>query len=284
MEHEKAESTDEKGIISKYYDGIHFPTLVPGDVKDHLNAVKNLKHRECDILLGAFPKSGTHWAFDVLYMLQTGKAEYSFDKIIALDFEPTEKFDALDSPRVLVTHFYPQHIPKYMVDEKCKIVYIYRNPKDTAVSAHLFLQRFDMVGFLGYDGEWEQYLELFTKKHVYYNSWFDHVKSWMEFKKTNPHLPILFMSYEDMKRDLRSCVQVIAEHLGSKQDPEFLDQVADKCQFSPMSKAKTADKTETAMSKDGSNPFYRKENLTVVKTACEYEDNHTFTLGRRVKL
>ncbi|XP_033728429.1 sulfotransferase family cytosolic 1B member 1-like isoform X1 [Pecten maximus] len=258
MELRKIEDKGGEAMISKYYDGVHFPPVVPGNVKDHLEAVRNLKHKEGDILLNPFPKAGTHWTYDVLHMLLTGKTEYSIGKIMAMDYEPTEKFDALDSPRILVSHLYPKHIPKSVIDEKCKIVYIYRNPKDTAVSAHSFLRRLNIHGYKGYEGQWEHYFEFFATKQIQYNSWFEHVKAWLDFKKTNPELPILFMSFEDMKKDLRSCVQKMAEYLGAKQDPEFLDEVTSKCQFSDMVKAKTEDEIETALSKDGSNPFYRK--------------------------
>ncbi|XP_060063178.1 sulfotransferase 1C4-like [Ylistrum balloti] len=245
-------------IVSKYYDGINFPPVVSGNVKDHLEAIRNLKHKNGDILLDTFPKTGTHWGFDILYMLQNGKAEYSTDNIAPLDFAPAEKIEALDSPRVLVSHLYPQHIPKFCTEEKCKIIYIYRNPKDTAVSMHSFMKRLDMESMRGYNGKWEDFFELYATQPVHYNTWFEHVKSWLDFKKKNPDLPILFVSFEDMKKDLRSCVQKMAEYLGTKQDPEFLDEVARKCQFNVMSAAKSSHAKETAMSKDGTNPFYRK--------------------------
>ncbi|XP_033727918.1 sulfotransferase family cytosolic 1B member 1-like isoform X2 [Pecten maximus] len=258
MELRKIEDRGGEVFVRKYYDGVHFPPNVPGNVKDHLETLRNLKHKEGDILLNSFPKTGTHWTYDVLHMLLTGKAEYSIGKIMAMDYEPTEKFDALDSPRILVSHLYPKHIPKSVIDEKCKIVYIYRNPKDTAVSMHSFIKRLNIDGFKGYNGKWEHFLEMFATKQLQYNTWFEHVKSWLDYKEDNPDFPIMFVSYEDMKKNLRRCVQKMAEYLGAKQDPEFLDEVAKKCQFSAMSKAKTTDETETAFSRDGSNPFYRK--------------------------
>ncbi|XP_069108805.1 sulfotransferase 1C4-like isoform X2 [Argopecten irradians] len=276
MEIRKLEDRGGEVMVSKYYDGIHFPPDVPGDIKDHLEAVMNMAHKEGDILLYSFPKTGTHWTWEVLHMLQCGKADYTHGKIIALDFDPIEKFEALESPRIILSHMFPKHLPKFVKDEKCKILYIYRNPKDTAVSMNLFFKRLQVKDFEGYDGKWEHFFEMFAYGKLYYNDWFEHVESWLEFKRKNPDIPILIMAYEDMKRDLRSCVQKIAEHFGTKQDPEFLDQVADKCQFSAMSKAKTADEIETAMSKDGSNPFYRKGEVGDWKNWFTVAQNEMF--------
>ncbi|OWF36030.1 sulfotransferase 1C4-like [Mizuhopecten yessoensis] len=261
MEIRKIEDRGGEAILTKYYDGIHFTPKTPGNVKDHLEAIQNLNYKKGDVLIDTFPKTGTHWTFDIVKMLKNEQAKYSSGTMMPLDFTPSTKIDALDSPRVLVSHFYPQHIPKFVLDEKCKIVYVYRNPKDTAVSMHSFLKRLNTEGIKGYKGTWEHFFELFTTKSVPYNSWFEHVKSWLDFKKKNPDLPILMISFEDMKKDLRSCVQKIAEHLGTKQDPDFLDEVTNKCQFSAMSKAKSTNEIETAMSTDGSNPFYRKGDV-----------------------
>ncbi|OWF36027.1 sulfotransferase 1C4-like [Mizuhopecten yessoensis] len=187
-----------------------------------------------------------------------------------------KKNDALDSPRVLVSHFYPQHIPKFVEDEKCKIVYVYRNPKDTALSMHSFMKRLNVEGMKGYKGTWEHFFELFTTKPGHYNTWFEHVKSWLDFKKKHPDVPILMVSFEDMKKDLRSCVQKMAEHLGTKQDTDFLDEVTNKCQFSVMSKAKTSNTKETALTKDDSNPFYRKGEVGDWKNWLTVAQDETF--------
>ncbi|XP_033729023.1 sulfotransferase family cytosolic 1B member 1-like [Pecten maximus] len=261
MEIRRIEDRGGKEILTKYYDGIHFPPIVIGNVKDHLEALRNLKHKNGDVIIDTFPKSGTHWTYEILHMLQNGKADYNMNPSMILEFESIDTLDNLDGPRTLKSHLYPKHIPKSLIDKKCKIIHIYRNPKDVAVSMHSFMSRINVGDMKGYKGTWEHFFDLFVTKPLAYNTWFQHVKSWLDFKKTNPDLPILIMSYEDMKKDLRGCVQKMAEHLGAKQDPEFLDEVASKCQFSAMSKAQSSNNKETSMSRDGSNPFYRKGDV-----------------------
>lgn len=58
-----------------------------------------------------------------------------------LDFIPVEKLSLLPSPRILNTHFPPHLLPVAIFDKKPKMIFIYRNPKDVAVSAFFFYKR-----------------------------------------------------------------------------------------------------------------------------------------------
>ncbi|XP_060063202.1 sulfotransferase 1B1-like [Ylistrum balloti] len=259
----------------KYFDGIYFPPNVIGDVKTHLDAIKNLKHKDGDVLLDTFPKTGTHWTFEIMHMLVTGKAEYYPEKTLALEFEPIEKLDNLESPRVHTSHLFPQHIPQSLIDNKSKMVYVFRNPKDTAVSMHSFMKILNVELLQGYESTWDNYIESYMNDKVPYNSWCEHVKAWLDFQKSHPGLSILFIAFEDMKKDLRRSVQKIAEHLELKHSPEFLDKVAEKCQFINMSKGKTCAE-ETKMGVGGKNPFYRKGDVGDWKNYFTVAQNERF--------
>lgn len=276
MEFRKIEDKGGEVLVSKYYDGVHFAPNLPGKVEDHLKAVKHLKHKEGDVYFDTFPKCGTHWGYDILFMLQNGKAVYNTGMLPALDIATVDKIDALESPRVLVSHFYPHHMPQAMVDKQCKVVYIYRNPKDTAVSMQSFMKRIKVDNMKPYTGTWDNFFDLYMTTDLHYNSWFEHVKSWLNFKKKHPEVPVMFLSFEDMKQDLRGCVQKLAEFLGTNQDPVFLDDVASKCEFNAMSKAKSSDGEETSMSKDGSNPFFRKGEVGDWKNRFTVAQNEKF--------
>uniref|UniRef100_K1PIQ0 Estrogen sulfotransferase n=1 Tax=Magallana gigas TaxID=29159 RepID=K1PIQ0_MAGGI len=45
-------------------------------VEARLNAIKHLETRPTDILLAIYPKSGTHWVWEIVWMLLNGRAEY----------------------------------------------------------------------------------------------------------------------------------------------------------------------------------------------------------------
>ena len=53
-----------------------------------------------------------------------------------LDFISPVQIDALESPRILNTHHPPHLLPKDIKEKKTRIVYIYRNPKDVAISSY----------------------------------------------------------------------------------------------------------------------------------------------------
>lgn len=77
-----------------------------------------------------------------------------------------------------------------------QIIYVMRNPKDTAVS---YYHHHKMSSFLGnYSGQWPNFLELFLKGQLVYGDWFAHVSGYWRLAQHNP-TQILFISYEELK-------------------------------------------------------------------------------------
>jgi hypothetical protein len=50
-------------IRVKVFDGILWPPYVPGNVSDHLGAIRNLPGRPDDVVLATYPKSGRCYHF-----------------------------------------------------------------------------------------------------------------------------------------------------------------------------------------------------------------------------
>ncbi|XP_071469979.1 amine sulfotransferase-like [Marmota flaviventris] len=61
--------------------------------------------------------------------------------------------------------------------------------------------------------------------------WFDHIKGWYEHRHD---FNILFMSYEDMKKDLRSAVLKICRFLEKELSEEVVDTVVKQASFQNM--------------------------------------------------
>ena len=80
-------------------------------------------------------------------VLLTGEMNKKPKEAAMFDFMSPEQIGTLKSPRVLNTHHPPHLLPKDIKEKKnVKIVYIYRNPKDVAVSAfHHFTKAMEMV-------------------------------------------------------------------------------------------------------------------------------------------
>jgi len=86
--------------------------------------------------------AGTHWTWEILNVLLTGEMTKKPKQTTMLDFMSTEHIGALESPRVLNTHHPPHLLPKDIKEKKkAKIVYIYRNPKDVAISSYYFFTK-----------------------------------------------------------------------------------------------------------------------------------------------
>ena len=85
--------------------------------------------------------SGTHWLNSILSLLvTTGPLEDTIGQYIGnVDLVEPEKLAMFPSPRTLHSHLLPHLLPD--VAFKKKIVLVFRNPKDTAVSLYHFLRK-----------------------------------------------------------------------------------------------------------------------------------------------
>lgn len=87
--------------------------------------------------------SGTHWVWEILQELLSSESSSDTGRKLStmLDFQAIEKMNSLPSPRILNTHFPPQLLPQAIKEKKTRIVYLYRNPKDVAISAYYFFSK-----------------------------------------------------------------------------------------------------------------------------------------------
>uniref|UniRef100_A0A8C4N699 Sulfotransferase n=1 Tax=Eptatretus burgeri TaxID=7764 RepID=A0A8C4N699_EPTBU len=177
--------------------------VMPGTLR-HWEKIKSFQARPDDIFIASYPKSGLMWTTQVMNMIKLhGDVEaYKVDKTLIpfLEFcrpdeEPAvEKINNLPSPRVINIHAPISHISKSILENKCKVICILRNPKDVAVSFYHFHTFNNM---LPNPGTWSEFLQNFMIGKVGFNSWFDHVKGWWSLRE-QPN--IFFLFYEEMKK------------------------------------------------------------------------------------
>ncbi|KAK6192558.1 hypothetical protein SNE40_004006 [Patella caerulea] len=228
--------------------------LYPNFSISSVEAIPNFKVREDDIFLIAYPKSGSHWLWEVCRMLVAGTVDVKVrpKQSMMLELASHEEIDQEPSPRVLNSHLRYDELPKDFKKFNNKIIYIRRNLKDIAVSFYNHTLKF--YDYYQYKGEWKNYLKMVLDGKVDYNSWFDFVLHWEDVIATHQEFHILELTYEDMIECPHREFKKIAEFLEVPFDDKLLADAVHKCSFKSMKKRKG----HFYVSPEGDSAVYRK--------------------------
>ncbi|KYO36720.1 sulfotransferase 6B1 [Alligator mississippiensis] len=211
-------------------DLIHMFKGIPFTTRSSLELLKSLDTfdaREDDVLLVSYPKSGTHWLAQIIMQLYTNQVTLT-SPIEFGDILKLEELKNLSSRRIIPTHLDYNMLPMNFKNKGCKTIYIIRNPKDTAVSMYHYYKD---NPYLPTIDKWTTFLELFLKGDVVCGSWFEHFLSWEKHRNDEN---ILFLFYEDMKKDLPKTVKKIGVFLGINISDSEIREVCKKSSFSEM--------------------------------------------------
>ncbi|XP_013381327.1 bile salt sulfotransferase-like [Lingula anatina] len=183
----KLMDSEGNGLAVVEVKGVHLP-LFPL-VESNINNYDKFHARGDDVWIVNWPKSGTHWVYEVVRLLMTGREELT-DSIKEGTMFPeacaVESLEKLPSPRILDTHVPLKLFPEEAL-KKSKIIYTLRNPKDAFVSG--YHHRKNLKGGTSYCGTWNGYFDLTIDENAcVYGSWFDHVADWMEVLENTPML------------------------------------------------------------------------------------------------
>ncbi|XP_013397162.1 sulfotransferase family cytosolic 1B member 1-like [Lingula anatina] len=218
------------------YAGRNWPVF-PGLSQRLEEDLAQFKARPDDTWIINWPKSGTHWCWEICSMLVSGKAELlQQSKLTAMYPEAVgnAEIEPMPSPRVLNTHVTPDYFPKEAL-ENSKLIFTVRHPKDVAVSYFYHLKG---IKFYQYEtGAWAGYFPVFLEGRGENGDWINHTESWLSVLDDNSNA--LVLKFEDLKKDLRKEVQRIAEFLEVSGTDEFYDEVARLCSFDSMKEGKT---------------------------------------------
>ncbi|XP_033748486.1 amine sulfotransferase-like [Pecten maximus] len=277
---EWVEESDSEGNIlkTKKYEGKLYTSIIPGNVKDHLERLENMEVRDDDTFVMSYPKSGTHWVFTIASMLRTGKSSYIGSPHF-LDYNDVDTLDKLPSPRLLASHMTFDRLPRQAREGKGKILVVTRNPKDVAVSLYIFFTKLNAPDF---SGSWEGFLRFYNQGKMLYGSWFETLFDWEKVKATHKGDNTMYLVYEDMKQDLYDNVIKMASFLGVTYDKPFLEEVTDRCTFKTMVKTiideiKPQDQDFIhKVSDEKKLPIYRKGEVGDWKNHFTVAQNETF--------
>ncbi|XP_060609202.2 amine sulfotransferase-like [Anolis sagrei] len=203
---------------------------------EYIDSLENFEIRDSDIFLITFPKSGTIWTQNILSLILHEGHRNGTEDMDLLDRVPWLEYNVRNidyvnrpSPRLFATHLPYYLAPKGLKMKRGKVIYVIRNPKDVLVSYYHFSK---VSVKLEEVEDFEIIMERFLAGKVVGNLWLDHVEGW---SSQRDNLNILFLMYEEMKKNLRSSVLKICNFLGRKLTEEELDDVVDKASFDKMS-------------------------------------------------
>ncbi|XP_052766193.1 sulfotransferase 1E1-like [Mya arenaria] len=237
------------GLMS--LDGYPLPTfrLSPEELRAHILSLRDWEMKEDDVILCTFPKCGTNWMQEIMTMLLKGKPDMvnAINKVgTMMEVSSIDRINELPSPRILNSHLQWKLLPKYISENKNKVVIVMRNPKDVAVSFYYHMkgmQDFD------YDGEFKYFLDWFLEGKLPYGCFFESMKEYERLaNEQKDQFHTLF--YEDLKTNGLQEVKRLARFLGANDADDFCQAVYDACDIKNL-------KAKSAQPKDGRPSFWK---------------------------
>uniref|UniRef100_G3MQ94 Sulfotransferase domain-containing protein n=1 Tax=Amblyomma maculatum TaxID=34609 RepID=G3MQ94_AMBMU len=198
--------------------------------EENIRSAIQYKPRDGDLFIVTYPKCGTTWAqFIVWNILTRAKPPSSIAEFgIMSPFIDMIGAKAAENPSRIgpvMTHLPPSVL---LPVERAKYIYVARNPYDCAVSFFHFIKGFTPKTVT--DISFDKFLDMFLSGKILYGDYFDHLLPWYERRAEKN---VLFLTYEDLKKDTREQVICIADFLGEehgsalREDVELLQKVLD---------------------------------------------------------
>ncbi|XP_053315879.1 amine sulfotransferase-like [Spea bombifrons] len=226
----------EDGFYDPYmfeYKGVYFNCDLT--TVEYIDSLEHFAIRDSDVFLVTYPKSGTVWTQQILSLIfneghRNGtEAINNITRVPWLEYNIYNMdYDNRPSPRLFSSHMPYYLMPKDLRNRRGKVIYVYRNPKDGLVSFYHF---YKLMVKATNSKSWEEFFERFLAGKVFGGSWFDHVRGWHTHKDD---FNILFMTYEEMKKDLRSAVLKISAFVEKELDDEDVNTIVEKATFENM--------------------------------------------------
>ncbi|XP_058831220.1 luciferin sulfotransferase-like [Topomyia yanbarensis] len=204
--------------------------------------IKNMDVRLDDVWLITYPKSGTTWCQEMIWLicnnLDYEKANnvqltdrFPFMEINGLRELPPgmDRFQAtlsMESPRFIKTHLPVAFLPDQIWTVKPRLVHVRRNPKAVAVSYY-----HHSVSLHGYKGTMDQFVRSMLNELQYYSPYHRHV---LEYCNLEYEDDMLHLCYEDMKRDLKGTLNQVCKFFNKAYSEEQLATLAQHLSFESM--------------------------------------------------
>lgn len=216
---------------------------------DNFKQACNYKFDADDVIIATYPKCGTTWTQYICWELtQNLDGTKQRPQVHEMWFDISPQLETFGSKRVEQQTLRPRlvkvHLPlnylNYNFDTK--LIHVLRNPYDACVSLFNNVKAAPRVfGFE--DGTFEQFCDLYIRGQMPWGDYWSHAVSYLEEQRSlNENM--LFLNFEEMKRDLRSEVLKVARFLDDQAyrtlltDNAKLNRIVASCEFDSMKQLK----------------------------------------------
>ncbi|GIX71494.1 sulfotransferase 1C2 [Caerostris extrusa] len=239
---------------SNIVDGFRMPHVFS---EESFRSATQYKPRPDDVFLITYPKCGTTWAQQIIGLIFKQDELHNlkgklFGEDPFLELRGAKSAETMARPGVIKTHL-PFNLAPW--SDEAKYIHIARNPKDCCVSFY----HHNMSH--GFNGSFDQFFEMFLSGKINFGDYFDHLLSWFEHRN-DPN--VLFLTYEDMKKDPANSILKIASFIDEekygeplKKDFEKLNKILEYSSFQYMKEAANNRKVKS------------KEDKTLNSEACQ---------------
>ncbi|KAF5291378.1 hypothetical protein FQA39_LY03529 [Lamprigera yunnana] len=231
---------------------------------DYAECIKNFEIRNDDIIVISHPKAGSTWTQEMVWLIENNID--SVDTQVILDerfplFERSTLYNKegrqdlsymqyghtdnsvnyvknMKSPRFIKTHLPFSLLPHEIQSgaKTPKIIYVIRDPKDVCVSYFYFETLMGVT-----TATFDDFIKVFLADKVLYGPFWKHFLSYWN-KRFLPN--ILFICYEDMKRDLLPVIKKVAKFLNKNLPEEKIPQLLNHLSFEFMKKQQFGEQTK----------------------------------------
>lgn len=217
------------------------PCFLPAKYTDYKDRIENFDVRPDDLFSLTFPKSGSTWSQEMIWLLNNDLDFKTAEKIRIserflhlevdicfknLSFNSIEQVEKLPSPRHIKSHLPVGLLPQQIWTVKPKIIYIARDSKDNAISYYHHYKNFHR-----YNASKDDFLEAYLHDMIIFSPQLGHIKDFWHLRNEKN---VLFLTFEEMKSDTFSVIQKTSSFLGKNYTDEQLLEVQQFISFDSM--------------------------------------------------
>ncbi|CDY49196.1 BnaA09g10820D [Brassica napus] len=245
--------------------------------QDLISTLPHVKGWRPKAPLIGYPKTGSTWLKSLTFTIANRsrfndptnpllkRNPHELIPFIEIEFPLFPHIDVLQDQgnTLFATHMPHDFLPDSVVKSGCKMVYIWRDPKDTFVSFWKFMQK--QRSTRGPLNSLEECFDMFCRGISGEGPYLDHVLGYWKAHQENPD-KILFLKYENVSADPLPYVKRLAEFMGYRFTAEeekngVVEKVVNLCSFETLKNLEVnkGDKERADISSPNVNrAFFRK--------------------------